>query len=123
MSNKNKKLLGIITFLPFILLIIYFFTFFLSFLGMIIPASNNQEPNMGLFMGNFIIAFIIIGFMSILSIGLLIYYIIHITNNKNLDDNNRLVWILLIVFANLIGYGIYWYLQIWKGTDELKEKM
>jgi hypothetical protein len=122
MTKKNKKLLGVLTFLPFVLLLVYMFFFFLSFFGMFLAAGHNHEPNMGLFMGSFGIAFAIIGLMSVLSIGLLIYYIIHITNNKKFDDTNRLIWILIIVFANIIGYGIYWYLNIWKVDEEIPVK-
>lgn len=113
--TKNKKiLLGILTFLPYVFIAIYFFAFFISFSGIFIASHNNYEPNPDILFGNFALVFIIIMLASLLSIGLMIYYIIHIANNPKFDETNRLIWILIIIFANLIGYSIYWYLQIWK---------
>lgn len=48
------------------------------------------------------------------SFGLLIYYIIHVVNNKMIDSNERLIGILVFIFANMIGFPIYWYMRIWR---------
>lgn len=117
MTKQNKILLGILTFLPFVLLLLYMLFFFISFFGMFMAESHNQQPNMNLFIGSFGAAFVIILLMSLLAIGLLIYYILHITKNEKLNENSRLMWILIIVFTNIIGYGIYWYMQIWQDEN------
>jgi hypothetical protein len=59
-------------------------------------------------------AFIYIGLLVIAKIGLLIFYIVHAVNNQRLDSTERIVWILIFIFAGTIGYPIYWYLRIWK---------
>jgi len=43
----------------------------------------------------------------------LVFFIIHMINNKKLDSTERLVWILVFLFAGVIGYPVYWYLRIW----------
>jgi phage shock protein PspC (stress-responsive transcriptional regulator) len=67
--------------------------------------------------GNFIVLFLLITVLVISALGMMIYYIIDISNNKTLDSNNRLIWILLLVFGGFIANAIYWYLYVWKETD------
>lgn len=122
MSSSSKIFLGILTVLPFFLIAIYIFAFFSSFMH-IIEASATHENNPSMpqdFFKNFIGLMILIFTAALLSLGLLIYYIIHAVNNKGIDSNERLVWILIFVFAGMIGFPIYWYMRIWKApTKEL----
>jgi hypothetical protein len=55
--------------------------------------------------------------MAFASLGLLIYYLIHAINNKQIDSTERLIWVLVFIFAGTIGFPIYWYLRIWKEPD------
>ncbi|MBS1566464.1 MAG: PLDc N-terminal domain-containing protein [Bacteroidetes bacterium] len=50
-------------------------------------------------------------------LGLLIYYIIHIVNNSRLEPIEKLVWVIIVLFTNIIGFIIYWYMQIWKAPS------
>ena len=61
----------------------------------------------------------IIGFavlLGMVSLGVKIYFIILAVNNMAIDGTERLVWILIFVFAGLIGYPIYWYMRIWNNS-------
>ena len=119
--TKNKKiLLGVITLLPIILGIIYLIAFAIMFVGIGLSANSGGEPEPVFFLSSFAMIFITAIILSILTFGLLIYYIIHVANNKELVGNDRLIWILVIVFAHQIGYMIYWYLKIWK-TDNKED--
>ncbi len=118
MSKNSKIILGIFTFLP---IVIYFvsFGFFFSLIG------ENIHPEPDAIISNISLFFYFIAFVLMLSIGLLIYYLIHIARNENFDSNERLVWILIMFFAGTLGAPIYWYLNIWKtpavetiGVDE-----
>ncbi len=52
-------------------------------------------------------------FTVLISLGSLIFYIIHAVQNQNLADSNLLVvWILLFVFVSGIGQLIYWIVEI-----------
>ena len=57
--------------------------------------------------------FLVFG-MGILSIGLLIFFIMHLLRHKALDSTERIIWILVFLFAGIIGYPIYWYMRVWK---------
>jgi hypothetical protein len=57
--------------------------------------------------------FLFIFLVVALSVGSLIYYIVHAAQNPSLKQNNLLlVWILLFVFANGLGQLIYWIIEI-----------
>jgi phage shock protein PspC (stress-responsive transcriptional regulator) len=59
-------------------------------------------------------AFVLFVLVAIcVSLGSLVFYIVHAANNPNLRENNMLlIWILLFVFANGIGQLIYWIVEI-----------
>lgn len=110
MSRTAKIILGIVTILPFIFFAIYLSYIFRFIQDMIIYHRSNPEDVFFQLMP----AFIYIGLLVIAKIGLLIFYIVHAVNNQRLDSTERIVWILIFIFAGTIGYPIYWYLRIWK---------
>ena len=117
--SKNKKIfIGILTVLPLVFLVLYFITFISMFVGISSTISTGDADGLPTFIGSFVTAFLMIILTIIISFSMLIYYIIHIVNNKQFDSNQRLVWILVTVFAGIIGSCIYWYLHIWKLKDK-----
>ncbi len=117
--TKTKKIwLGIFTFLPFVFIFLYIATFFLLFAGVFVVEQTGMQNEAPVFLlVNFGLAFLSMGLAVITSFALMIYYIIHASNNPKFDSNDRLLWILIMVFAHQIGYIIYWYLKIWKEDD------
>jgi len=47
----------------------------------------------------------------------LIFYIIHAINNKAIDSNERIIWILIFIFAGMIGFPVYWFMRIWQTKE------
>jgi hypothetical protein len=43
-----------------------------------------------------------------------VFYIVHAARAEYLDQNMKLIWILLFVFATIIAEPIFWYLYIWR---------
>ena len=116
MSRSRKIFLGILTVLPFVFLVVYLVIFLNSFFEMIWYHRGNQED----FFFHMIPAFIFLALLILFKIGLLIYYIMQAVNNKRIDSTERIVWILVFIFAGLIGYPIYWYMRIWKEDEILQ---
>lgn len=116
MSISRKLLLGLFSLLPMLFLVIYFIVFF-SFFITIIRNSHNPDllPEMMLEHIGSIIAFMLL--MVITKLGTLIYFIIHAVNNPAIDGTERIVWILVFIFAGMIGFPVYWYMRIWKTPD------
>ena len=113
MSRSGKILLGILTLLPFILFagyIIYFISIFSEVFRHHVELNADPEQAFATFYP--IIVFAIL--MALISLGLLIYYIIHAVNNKKIDSTERIIWILVFLFAGMIGFPVYWYMRIWK---------
>lgn len=113
MSRGTKVFVGLLSFLPIILLI----AFFLMFL-FIIPSlsewDNGYEPTVQEVFTVFGPIFILAIVMGILSLGLLVFFIMHLVRNNTIDTTERIIWVLVFLFAGLVGYPIYWYMRIWK---------
>jgi hypothetical protein len=121
MTKSIKILVGIFSILPIILLGIYMILIF----RMIFPIMQNPTEFEGgnfppsVFFSGMVPVFVVAIIMGLTSLGLLIYYIIHAVNNKNIESNERLIWILVFVFAGMIGFPIYWYIRIWKSSTSV----
>lgn len=115
MTKSGKVLLGILSFLPIILLVIYFVLFFGMFYNMVLQGQRLEQHELPpAFIGNLVLIFAFLIVLGLTSLGLKIFYIIHSVNNKYIDSNERIVWILVFIFAGTIGFPIYWYMRIWK---------
>ena len=112
MSRGSKLFVGILSFLPIILLLVLLFMIFSMF-----PTFfqwDKYEPAPQEVFSVFAPIFMVGIAMSILSIGLLIFFIMHLVRNKTMDSTERIIWILVFLFAGIIGYPIYWYMRVWK---------
>ena len=115
--TKNKKvLIGILSFLPLVFFIIYMGTFF-SFMFEMIRHEEFGDPNnefpteFATNMIGIVVSAIIIG---LLSLGVMVFFIIHCLNNKMVNSDERIVWILLFIFLGTVVFPIYWYMRVWK---------
>lgn len=121
MSNSSKIILGIISLLPIIFIAAYFIWFISFFADMMNTAGhrqNNPDSMPPYFIKNILWMMMLVGLSMLISVGLMIYYIIHVVNNKSIDSNERIVWILVFIFINIIGYPVYWYMRIWKDNKQ-----
>ncbi|MBT8264118.1 MAG: hypothetical protein HKN52_00190 [Eudoraea sp.] len=112
---QNKFWQGFFALAPIIMLVVFFIAYFafLFFLFSDIDALENSDVPASLVLGNIGVFLFFIFFMVLISLGSLVYYIVHAANNPNLRENNMLlIWILLFVFANGIGQLIYWIIEI-----------
>ena len=118
MNRTQKIWLGVLTISPVFLFIAYFifiFSFIISIIGNTARLSQTAgAPDALAISTTFISAFAIVGLLSLVSLGLMVYYIIHAVNNKAIESSERTAWILIFIFVGIIGFPIYWYLKIWK---------
>jgi hypothetical protein len=56
---------------------------------------------------------------SIILLTIMAIYIIDISENKKIQKEQRILWILLLIFTNLFSTLFYWYLYIWKQPQQL----
>jgi hypothetical protein len=114
MSRSSKLFIGILSFLPIVLLLVFLFMIFGMFPTFIEWGNNNHDPAPQEVFSVFAPLFLLGFGMAILSIGLLIFFIMHLLRHKAMDSTERIIWILVFLFAGIVGYPIYWYMRVWK---------
>lgn len=114
LGQGQKLIVGFFTLLPFVLIPYYMYEFFQFFTDIIQSSVHHEEPDPVEMMQFMMPLFITIGILSLASIGLLIFYIIHVVNNKVISGNERIIWILLFVFAGMIAFPVYFFMRVWK---------
>ena len=112
MSKNTKIVVGILTVLPLIGIFLY-----IGLAVSFIYKGDGFAPDGAGLSQNIIWMVSMLGLSIVLGIGLLIFYIVHAVNNKKLDSNERIMWILLFVFVSTIAFMIYWVLKIWQDKD------
>jgi hypothetical protein len=116
MGKAKKVWLLVGTLWPF-LYIILFFLFAFSLLFLLIPQGGETPPPSPAW----IAVIFPFHFLTIFLIwGLMIFYIIHVVKNRSLSKDQRILWIILLVFLNILGMLIYFFLYIWKEGKEEK---
>jgi len=89
----------------------FFFTFFFDITS-ISETGRNELDDPDHFLGNFAFVFVSLAVALLSGIGILIYDIVHVVKNKKFTENNRLMWILILVLAGGIGSIIYYFMEI-----------
>jgi hypothetical protein len=82
-----------------------------------VAANEYGEPEASdVIMGisSFVVPIILTG---LLSLGLMIFYIVHVAMNKKLESIEQVVWILLFVFFGIIAFPIYWIIRVWNTSQ------
>jgi hypothetical protein len=115
MSRNSKVFVGILSFLPIILLIVFLVMFFGMFPAFFEWDKSDPTPEdvLTVFAPIFFLAIT----MGILSLGLLVFFIMHLVRNKSMDGTERVIWVLVFLFAGIVGYPIYWYMRVWKDDN------
>lgn len=112
MSRGTKLFVGLVSLLPMVLLVVFLFIFLQVFPVFFSWENSDPEPYtvFETLRPIFILGFI----MALVSLGLLVFFIIHLVGNKKLDSTERVIWILIFLLAGIVGYPIYWYMRVWK---------
>jgi len=113
MSRGSKLVIGLLSFLPIVLMIV-FFAMFLTIFPRMFEWSHGYDPEPQEMIGVFGPLFILGMIMGVISLGLLVFFIMHLVRNKTMDGTERVIWILVFLFAGMVGYPIYWYMRVWK---------
>ncbi|HMC84801.1 MAG TPA: hypothetical protein VKI61_04720 [Chitinophagaceae bacterium] len=114
MTRTKKLLIGFLSLLPLIFMMAYLIIFF-SFMFTMLRQQHNENffPPQFIF-EHFAPILATALLMGCSKLALLIYFIIHAVDNKLINGTERIVWILVFIFAGIIGFPVYWYMRIWK---------
>ncbi len=119
MSSTRKIWLGIFTFLPFLLTLVYIIYFFAFFLGNIIQADQ-QAPEFPIMLFqslSYIIAIVVLAL--IVKIAVMIYYIVDVSSSSK-DSNTKIMWIVLLVLVSSIASMVYYFVEILPSSKDDK---
>jgi len=59
--------------------------------------------------------FIILRVLGILSlVGMFVFYVFHVYRNERIANNQRILWVGILFFGNILAFIAYWYLYIWR---------
>jgi len=51
---------------------------------------------------------------GMLHLVLLVWFIVHLMQDKTTTSNDRLVWLLLLIFLNPFSFPFYWYFRMYR---------
>ena len=107
LSKAQKVLVGLLTLLPFFLIpyfIVQLFRFFLS-----VPELSDDPQQIFTTLLSFIGPILI---SAAVSLALLIFYIVHAVQHKQMEVAETIVWIVLFVFIGWLSYPVYYFLRV-----------
>ena len=112
MSRGTKMLIGLLSFLPILMGALIIFLI-LNLIPTFIEWDSFEPDPIEIFITMRPVFLVGIA-AAVLSIGLLVFMIMHMVRKKNIDSTERIIWVLVLLFAGAISYPIYWYMRIWK---------
>jgi hypothetical protein len=111
MSRSSKIFMGILSFLPIVLLIIIIIMAF-NMIPLFIAWDKHEPDFYTVFttISSLLIASISTG---LISLGLFIFFLIHMINHKKMEPVEKIIWIIAFIFAGIVSYPVYWYMRVW----------
>ncbi len=110
MKKTTRNLYTILSLLPIVLFIVYMSVFVSIFVDLFHHMDEMNEHPEQFFpfddMGTILIMGII---LALVSLAAMVLFIMHVFNNKDLPENERIIWVLVFVFAGMIGFPVYWF--------------
>lgn len=120
MSTSSKIWLGILTFMPFILFVVYLTLFITVFLGSIHHLEQNHHDEFPVqFIRDIFLVFIPLIVAVIISLIITIYYIVHANNNVKNDTAKKIMWTVILIFVSSIGCLVYYFVEILPSDNQL----
>ena len=108
--NITKPLaliIGMVTLLPGVYMALFFATFLAGFGSERspdrMPVFGSFETMMALHLGT-----------MLLSVLLLVFYIVHAFKNPQLQQDKRILWVIVLFFGNVIAGIVYWWIYVWR---------
>jgi hypothetical protein len=111
LSRSTKILIGVVSIWPLIYIPLFMIYILSTFMWQPFPGGGAG------FGPGFIVLMIVHMLTAFISLGMLIFYVLHAVKNEKITSDMRIVWILLFFFAGIFAQPIYWYLQVWKDDD------
>lgn len=105
-DEQAKRRIGIINFLP----AIAFLSALIYYLFLLSPTFGRHEPGAasGITVENYGTLFAMLAVAGILSAGILIYNLVLLAKVKNMNAQDKIIWILLLATFVPIAFILFW---------------
>ncbi|HEX6982491.1 MAG TPA: hypothetical protein VF181_07000 [Balneolaceae bacterium] len=119
MNKTVKILLGIFTFLP---LVVVIGSVVLTIYEILALVFSTEPVNPFLFIPYiaYVFPFILIFMAIYLLLG--IFYLVHLLQNRQLDNEKKILWIAVLFAFNAFSMPAYWYIHVWSDESVQTEK-
>jgi hypothetical protein len=104
MKAIAKIFLHILTLAPLLYIPVFVF--------LLIMGINHRLDNMNPFIAPITAYWFRIAFFTFPII--LVFYIVNVFKNSKMADNQRILWVLLLVFGNVVVSLLNWFMYIWR---------
>lgn len=124
MSKTGKVVLGILTFSPLMIPILYFMFFFSVFFTAGFEGAmrgDQPEPHFGAMAGTMIAIMGLMFFFILIAVGLMVFYIINVANSS-MASNMKAVWIVLLLTAWMPAMIAYYFVNILPEPKDTEKK-
>lgn len=112
-----KILVGILTFMPFVIMI---GAFCIALIQIISEAISEEPVNIFAYLAYLQYLVPIFTGYTVFYLTFGLFYLAHMILNPYIDTEKRLLWIAVLFFLNALCLPFYWYSHIWK--EPLKNK-
>lgn len=65
----------------------------------------------------FIAPMAVILLTAVLTLVMVVVYVMDVAKSKKFKSDMQIVWILLLVFAGVLAFPVYWYMHIWNAPE------
>ncbi len=103
-SARARYLLLVSTLLP----LLYILLFKMYMFSLLDSLKQGQEPQMQHMMLLFGVHFMVMGLVLLN----MVLYGIHAAKNPALTDNERIVWLVLLIFLPILSHVVYWFMCV-----------
>jgi len=105
MTSGKKKILGFVSIWPF--LYVPIFMAYVFYMGLSLDSQQSGMPT------SFFLVVPVHLLTMVSIIGLQIYYVLHVIRG-DLEQNQKALWVILLMFFNMFAFPFYWYKFLWK---------
>ena len=109
MTKAKAITLAVFTVWPFLYMILFMASFFISFLTM---GQQHQPPGGMPLMFKIILPLHLLTMLEMF--GLMAIYMIHLFKTESVASDKKALWAVVLFMGNILAMPIYWYLYIWK---------